>query len=220
MDFLDWVRGPLLAASLAVFLLGTAWRLWVLYRLPRARVAGAARQPFGRTAALRAALGRFAVPRGFAPSATLVTLNPYAFHIGLADVGREVTAGRLKLERLPPGQRVTYHDACKLARHGGVVQEPRAALRAIGVDLRETEPTAEQNWCCGGGAGTFLINRAAPLRHKAWAIKRDQIDATGADTVVVSCGSCRLNLMAGAEADAWPVQIRSLVEMAAAQLPA
>ena len=86
MDFLDWVRGPLLAASLAVFLLGTAWRLWVLYRLPPARFAGAARQPFGGSAALRAALGRFAVPRGFAPSATLVTLNPYAFHIGLAVV--------------------------------------------------------------------------------------------------------------------------------------
>lgn len=147
--------------------------------------------------------------------------RPLPFEVLAASeyVGREVTAGRLKLERLPPGQRVTYHDACKLARHGGVVQEPRAALRAIGVDLRETEPTAEQNWCCGGGAGTFLINRAGPLRHKAWAIKRDQIDATGADTVVVSCGSCRLNLMAGAEADAWPVQIRSLVEMAAAQLP-
>lgn len=147
--------------------------------------------------------------------------RPLPFEVLAASeyVGREVTAGRLKLERLPPGKRVTYHDACKLARLGGVVQEPRAALRAIGVDLRETEPTAEQNWCCGGGAGTFLINRAAPLRHKAWAIKRDQVDATGADTVVVSCGSCRLNLMAGAEADAWPVEIRSLVEMAAAQLP-
>lgn len=134
-------------------------------------------------------------------------------------VGREVAAGRLQLRPLPPGQRVTYHDACKLARHGGVVQEPRAALRAIGAELRETEPTAEQNWCCGGGAGTFLINRATPLRHKAWQIKREQIDATGAGTVVVSCGSCRLNMMAGAEADSWPVTIRSLVEMVAAQLP-
>lgn len=135
-------------------------------------------------------------------------------------VGREVQAGRLQLEPVQQQQRVTFHDACKLARHGGVVEEPRAALRAIGVDLRETAPTAEQNWCCGGGAGTFLINRAAPLRHKAWAIKREQVDATGAATVVVSCGSCRLNFMAGAEADGWPVEIRSLVEMVAAQLPA
>ena len=148
--------------------------------------------------------------------------RPLPFEVLAASeyVGREVQAGRLELRPVAGHQRVTYHDACKLARHGGVVQEPRAALRAIGVDLRETEPTAERNWCCGGGAGTFLINRAAPLRHKAWAIKREQVDATGADTVVVSCGSCRLNFMAGAEADAWPVEIRSLVEMVAAQLPA
>ncbi|RYF17889.1 MAG: (Fe-S)-binding protein [Comamonadaceae bacterium] len=148
--------------------------------------------------------------------------GPLPFEVLAASeyVGREVQAGRLKLRPVEGRPRVTYHDACKLARHGGVVQEPRDALRAIGVDLRETIPTAEQNWCCGGGAGTFLINRAAPLRHKAWAIKREQIDATGADTVVISCGSCRLNFMAGAEEDAWPVEIRSLVEMVAAQLPA
>jgi nitrate reductase gamma subunit len=86
MDFLDWVRGPLLTASLAVFLLGTGWRLWTLFRLPAGAAAGIARQPFGRGAAFRGAMGRFAVPRGFSPSATLVTINPYAFHVGLAIV--------------------------------------------------------------------------------------------------------------------------------------
>lgn len=135
-------------------------------------------------------------------------------------VGREIAQGRLAVTPGNPDAKVTYHDACKLARHGGVVDEPRAALAALGIALREMTPTAERNWCCGGGAGTFLINRAAPLRHQAWAIKREQIDATGADTVVVSCGSCRLNLMAGAEADQWPVKIESLVEMVARQLPA
>jgi len=84
MDFLDWVRGPMLAVAIAVFLLGTAWRLWVLLRLPSASPAGRPRHDFGRWAALQGAMRRFAVPKGFAPSATLVTLNPYAFHIGLA----------------------------------------------------------------------------------------------------------------------------------------
>ncbi|MDO8248724.1 MAG: (Fe-S)-binding protein [Rhodoferax sp.] len=138
-------------------------------------------------------------------------------------VGREITSGRLKLlpaQAQEASRKITYHDACKLARHGGVMDEPRAALKALGMDLIETTPTAEQNWCCGGGAGVFLINRAEGLRHKAWAIKREQIDATGADTVVVSCGSCRLNFMAGAEADQWPTRIESVVEMVARQLPA
>lgn len=149
--------------------------------------------------------------------------QPLPFEVLAASefVGREITAGRLRLQPPEdPGRKITYHDACKLARHGGVVDEPRAALKALGMDLRETTPTAEQNWCCGGGAGAFLINRAEGLRHKAWGIKREQIDATGADTVVVSCGSCRLNVMAGAEADAWPTKIESVVEMVARQLPA
>lgn len=134
-------------------------------------------------------------------------------------IGREVLAGRLILEPSQDSSLVTYHDACKLARHGGVVVEPRAALRAAGVNLRDTAPTAEQNWCCGGGAGAFLINRAAQLRHKAWEIKKAQVEATGATSVVVSCGSCRLNLMAGAQADEWPIAIDSLVEVVARQLP-
>ncbi len=140
-------------------------------------------------------------------------------------LGREIKDGRLKLKPAPAlapgeaGRKITYHDACKLARHGGVMTEPRDALKALGMELVETTPTAEKNWCCGGGAGTFLINRAGDLRHKAWEIKREQIDATGADTVVVSCASCRLNFMAGAEADQWPTKIESVVEMVAQQLP-
>lgn len=134
-------------------------------------------------------------------------------------VGREAAAGRLQLTPVRAGEVVTYHDACKLARHGGIMREPRQALDAIRVELRETTPTAERNWCCGGGAGAFLINRAAPLRRRAWEIKREQIDATGAPTLVVSCASCRLNFMVGAEADGWPVKIESLVERVARQLP-
>jgi Fe-S oxidoreductase len=134
-------------------------------------------------------------------------------------VGREIQQGRLVLTPGDPTRKLTYHDACKLARHGGVIDEPRAALHALGVDYRETTPTAELNWCCGGGAGAFLINRAAPLRHQAWEIKRAQIEATGADTVVLSCASCRLNFMEGAQAAQSSMHIESLVGLVAAQLP-
>lgn len=134
-------------------------------------------------------------------------------------VGREIRAGRLVLSPGDAQRKLTYHDACKLARHGGVIDEPRAALQALGADFRESSPTAELNWCCGGGAGAFLINRAAPLRHKAWGIKRAQVEATGADTVVLSCASCRLNFIEGAQVERSPMRIESLVELVAAQLP-
>ncbi len=147
--------------------------------------------------------------------------SPLPFEVLAASefVGREIQAGRLQLQPGDGSAKLTYHDACKLARHGGVIDEPRAALHALGADFRESAPTAELNWCCGGGAGAFLINRAAPLRHKAWEIKREQIEATGADTVVLSCASCRLNFMEAAEIDQWPTRIASLVELVAGQLP-
>lgn len=127
-------------------------------------------------------------------------------------IGREIAAGRLKVKKAA-ARKLTYHDACKLGRHGGVLGEPRTALRALGVEFRETEPNAEMNWCCGGGAGVFLINRAANLRQKAFELKAQQIDATGAESVVMSCGSCRLNFMNGQAKSAWPVKIESLVEL-------
>lgn len=147
--------------------------------------------------------------------------KPLPFEVLAASefVGREIREGRLALVPGDPSRKLTYHDACKLARHGGVIDEPRAALKALGVDFRESSPTAERNWCCGGGAGTFLINRAAPLRHKAWQIKRAQVEATGADTVVLSCASCRLNFMEGDEVEQSGLHIESLIELVAAQLP-
>jgi nitrate reductase gamma subunit len=84
MDLLDWARGPLLVIAIAVFVAGCAWRAWSLLRLPQRAPSARERRAFGRKDAARAALRRFAVPRGFSPSATLVTFNPYLFHIGLA----------------------------------------------------------------------------------------------------------------------------------------
>ena len=53
MDFLDWVRGPLLTLSLFIFVAGVAWRLLALWRLPHRVAPGAPeRQPFGTGAAL------------------------------------------------------------------------------------------------------------------------------------------------------------------------
>lgn len=134
-------------------------------------------------------------------------------------LGLEVRAGRLKLNRMDPNKKVTFHDPCKVARHSGAIEEPRWVLEALGVDFREVDSSRELNWCCGGGAGVFLINRAAPLRQKAFEIKIEQVNATGADSVVLSCGSCRLNFMNGKQQAGWDKGIESLVELVAEALP-
>jgi nitrate reductase gamma subunit len=84
MDLLDWARGPLLELALLVFFGGVAWRLWHLWRLPQMEPVAPARQHVASSLLLKAAWGRMLPRTGFHPSATLVTVNPYIFHIGLA----------------------------------------------------------------------------------------------------------------------------------------
>jgi hypothetical protein len=87
MDFLDWVRGPLLVVSLFVFVAGVSWRLWALWRLPAShRQSGPARRSFGALDALSVAVRRMVPRLPFEQSATLATFNPYLFHLGLAVV--------------------------------------------------------------------------------------------------------------------------------------
>ena len=132
-------------------------------------------------------------------------------------IGELVEQGKLPL-RGDAHQTLMFHDACKLGRHGGVFEQPRLALRATGAELCEPRDTEEMNWCCGGGAGGFLINRAAPLRAQAFAIKRAQVDNSDAQAIVTSCGSCRLNFLAGAEQTEWDKPVLSLVELIAQNL--
>lgn len=128
-------------------------------------------------------------------------------------LGREVQAGRLELNPIGRDKHVTYHDPCKVGRHGGVFDEPRAVLDALGVDVREMPSNRETNFCCGGGAGLFVMEKAAPMRDAAFDLKREQVEATGADSVVTACGSCRVNLMAGGMRTSWETGIESLVEL-------
>jgi Fe-S oxidoreductase len=133
-------------------------------------------------------------------------------------LGQQVKAGKLKLKPIGKHKKVAYHDSCKIGRHSGVFEEPRILLEALDVDYRESASDGVMNWCCGGGAGVFLLNRAAPLRQKAFSIKIQQYNETGADSVVMSCDSCRLNFMNGSMQANWDKNIESLVELVAANI--
>jgi Fe-S oxidoreductase len=133
-------------------------------------------------------------------------------------MGREIEAGRLKVKPMAAGKSVTYHDPCKVGRWSGVFDEPRKALAAIGVEVREMESHARTNYCCGGGGGVLLNERAAKLRQGAFQIKMKEADATGAGSVVTACGHCRMTFIEGAQNANWQKPIESLVEMVAANL--
>jgi Fe-S oxidoreductase len=116
------------------------------------------------------------------------------------------------------GASVAYHDPCRMARHGGVMQQPRDALLAVGLEVRETDSNRREGLCCGGGCGEYVIKRSAGLRQKAFELKRREFDDTGAEAVVTSCANCRINLMLGADNAGWDKPVISLVETVADRL--
>ena len=133
-------------------------------------------------------------------------------------LGREIKAGRLKVKKLDGSKKVTYHDPCKLGRHGGVFEEPRDALGALGIDLHEMESHGTTQYCCGGGGGVFMLTGSNELRRRTFDIKMRQVEDSGADSVVTSCDTCRMTFNRGAKQVNWDRPVESLVELVAANL--
>jgi nitrate reductase gamma subunit len=86
MDWLALARGPLLFLSLAIFVAGIAWRLVGIIRLGAKPSLAAPRNTAIASAAARTVFARMLPRPGFHPSATLATINPYIYHLGLAVV--------------------------------------------------------------------------------------------------------------------------------------
>jgi Fe-S oxidoreductase len=133
-------------------------------------------------------------------------------------IARELRSGRLKVKKVGSGKRVTYHDPCKLGRHGGVFKEPREALQALGLDLREMESHGKTQYCCGGGGGVFMLSGSSELRRRTFDIKMRQVEDSGASSVVTSCDTCRMTFTSGAQLVNWDRPVESLVELVAANL--
>lgn len=125
--------------------------------------------------------------------------------------------GRIKLrEGASEGGVVTFHDACKVQRRGGLIREPRDILSILAPkSFREMTPNKEQAQCCGGGGGVISITEADPMRYAAFGLKVNQMKAIGADSVCMSCSNCRLQFTQGVEHFGLKVKVRSLSEMVA-----
>jgi Fe-S oxidoreductase len=127
-----------------------------------------------------------------------------------------IAAGRIRVN--PIGETATFHDPCQIVRRGGLEAAARRVLAALGFELRELQDHGTAGFCCGGGGGVVSNQRAAPLRHKVFELKRLQVEATGAKRFVTSCGQCRITLEMGAKHAAWDKRTESLLELVADNL--
>ncbi|MCG2796195.1 MAG: (Fe-S)-binding protein [Actinomycetia bacterium] len=120
----------------------------------------------------------------------VATLQPEVLHISEV-VARLVEEGGLELGPITP-RVVTYHDPCHLARHGGVVSEPRKVLAAIpGIELVEMARIGLNSRCCGGGGG-LRTGHAEMAVDIASQRQREAVE-TGAELLVTCCPFCEQN---------------------------
>ncbi|MBE0521004.1 MAG: (Fe-S)-binding protein [Candidatus Methanoperedenaceae archaeon] len=81
---------------------------------------------------------------------------------------------------------VTYHDPCRLGRHMGVYDAPRAALAGNGVRVTEMEHSKDNALCCGVSNFMNCNEQTKALR----IIRMDEAAATGAKTLITTCPKC------------------------------
>ncbi|MBW2107057.1 MAG: (Fe-S)-binding protein [Deltaproteobacteria bacterium] len=106
-----------------------------------------------------------------------------------------IQEGRITLDPSRHPQLATYHDPCNYGRKSemifghGYYEEPRWILNQCSANWVDMFPNRAAQFCCGAGGGAWLT----PYEQERLAYGRkkvDQLKATGASLVVVSCHTC------------------------------
>ena len=132
-------------------------------------------------------------------------------------LGEYVRTRRIKLKQgMYDDTPITFHDACKIQRRGGHIEEPREILKILAPNaFREMSPCREQSICCGGGGGVIAIKSADPQRYAVFQMKLDQIRQAGAQTVAMTCANCRLQFTDSVEHFGVDLKVAGLSQMVA-----
>jgi len=145
---------------------------------------------------------------------------PFQIENVLETISRLIATGRIRLRRdVFNKERITFHDACKLQRLGGLIEEPRFILNTIApTSFVEMTPNREAQLCCGGGGGVIANPEADEIRMKAFLPKVEQLESILPDVVVTACSTCRLQFIDGTRYYNLDVTVRGITEMVAEAL--
>jgi iron-sulfur cluster protein len=110
------------------------------------------------------------------------------------------------------GGKVAYHSPCHLCRGQGVTREPRELLSTAGL---EYVPAKDEDVCCGFG-GSFSID-FPEISAELLKRKLDNVEASGAETLVTDCPGCVLQLRGGMEKRGGRIKVKHIAEVVAEQ---
>ena len=103
---------------------------------------------------------------------------------------------------------ITYHQCCHLLRDLGIDRQPRALLD--GVDGPELRPLERADVCCGFG-GTFAV-KMADISSAMLDEKLDNVEATGAKTLVAGDAGCIMHMAGGLRRRGSAIRVAHLVQ--------
>ena len=103
---------------------------------------------------------------------------------------------------------ITYHACCHLLRELGIDEQPRALLE--GVEGPELKPLVRADVCCGFG-GTFAV-KMSDISTAMLDEKLDNLEATGAKTLVAGDAGCIMHMAGGLRRRGSPVRVAHLAE--------
>ena len=136
------------------------------------------------------------------PECQLTLVNEYRRRFGepacrVVHVAELVAERGVELDLRPLETTVTFEDPCRLGRHQGKYDEPRAALATVpGLELKEMPRREGGATCC---AGNWLACNQATKR-----IQTDLLQAaadTGSTSLVTACPKCMIHLKCAQSGD-------------------
>lgn len=109
--------------------------------------------------------------------------------------------------------KVTYHASCHILRGLGLREEPKQLLASVrGLEL---VPLVEEETCCGFGGIFSVVN--PEVSGLMMTDKVRNIDASGAEAVVVSEPGCLMNVAGGLRKIGSQVRPMHIIQVLAAQ---
>lgn len=116
----------------------------------------------------------------------------------------------------PMNRSVSYQDPCRLGRHMGIFDSPRAMIGAIpGLELREMPKNRRGAMCCG----TSAWQNCDAVSKQIQAARLTSAHDTGADLLITSCPKCNIHFKCALQGESIPedkkVEVKDLMVLLA-----